>query len=428
MDLSAVRSICTCEHCGKFYESPIKLPCFNTICLAHLNELLKNKSKNVIHCCFCKKDHQIPANGFERYAKIDEIIQSKSHLYEDEKEFALFIETSTRKIKELNTELDSKQPDILEIVIKRLSNLRNQIELDAARHKKNIDLECGKIVKKLDLFQEKCIKSINETYKIQNEQFLKELNEKFNEFKCSPKFDDEQIKSLKKNVEKSLKVMEKKLLHLDRVKESVINLSYKSNILRINGICFGKIEEKHRSFKIITSSYDNTIGFWENETCLQTLMQHDMTRSLEVYNSKLLITGLKAEIKFWNIDDNMSLLKTVSELNLGYVSCLLATLDGDLIAGFGNGTIKIFNLKTFVCVKTLKDHLSHVWCIILFGSDKFISSSSDRKINIWDMETGKCEKSFKNNDSVNCLALYGNNIISGDDNGEISLIYSNIFI
>jgi hypothetical protein len=388
MDLSAVRSICTCEHCGKFYESPIKLPCFNTICLAHLNELLKNKSKNVIHCCFCKKDHQIPANGFEIYAKIDEIIQSKSHLYEDEKKFALFIETSTRKIKELSTELDSKQPDILEIVIKRLSNLRNQIELDAARHKKNIDLECGKIVKKLELFQEKCIKSVNETYKIQNEQFLKELNEKFNEFKCSPKFDDEQIKSLKKNVEKSLKVMEKKLLHLDRVKESVINLSYKSNILRINGICFGKIEEKHRSFKIITSSYDNTIGFW----------------------------------------DNMSLLKTVSELNLGYVSCLLATLDGDLIAGFGNGTIKIFNLKTFVCVKTLKDHLSHVWCIILFGSDKFISSSSDRKINIWDMESGKCDKSFKNNDSVNCLALYGNNIISGGDNGEISLIYLNIFI
>ena len=417
MDLSAVRSIVTCERCGNFYEFPVKLPCFNTLCSHHINEMLKKKSKNLIECYFCRKDHLVPKNGFEIYTKLEEIIRSKSHLYEEEKELIIFIENSTKKIKEISIELESEQPNTLEIVLKRLSNLKNQIEFDAAKLKEKIDDESLRIVKKLEIFQENCIKSISEITKVQPDQFIKEINEKFNEEKRSPKFERENILSLKQLVGENLIEMEKKVLYLSKVKESVNNLSYKSKNIRINENFFGKIIEKVRNFKVITASYDNTICLWENEICIKSLNQPSLTRSLEICNSKILITGSKeGEIKFYTIGD-MTLTKTISELYLGHVFCLLITSYGDLIAGFGDGTIKIYNLETFVCLKTLKGHSSHVWCTILFENDTFISSSSDGKIIMWNLISGLREKTFKNNDSVNCLVKYENNVVSGDDNG-----------
>jgi WD40 repeat protein len=422
MSLSAVRSIVTCEKCGNFFESPIKLPCFNTLCQVHVSELMSSKAKNIIDCFFCQEEHVIPERGFEPYTKLDEIIQSKSHLYEEEKELISYFDYSTSKINKLDQEFTKMQPFTEEFILKNLAKLKEQIDLDAQKFKNKIDSTAQNLVGKIEMFENKCTLSLNCVTRIESDEFLKEINEKFNQLKRSSKFDLEAINGLKEDIESVLKKSEKNLSKLETIKNSVKNLSYVSLNVKTEENFLGKIEEKNRTFKLITGSYDNTIRIWENDTCIQTLSQNNLSRSIEVYNSSILISGSKdGEIKFWDMND-WTCIKTLNELGLGHVFCLVVTSDGHLLAGFGDGTIKIWNLDTWLCIRMLKGHSSHVWCIILLPNNHFSSCSSDSKIKIWSMNSDRCLITIKNDDSVNCLVIdKNNNLISGDDNGLIKM-------
>ena len=72
-------------------------------------------------------------------------------------------------------------------------------------------------------------------------------------------------------------------------------------------------------------------------------------------------------------------------------SCsLVLTEEGQLVSGFSDGTIKILDLKTQKCLKTLKGHIGGVVSLIFTKGGQLISGSSDGTIKIWDLKTGKC--------------------------------------
>ena len=197
MDLSAVRSIVTCEKCGDFFESPVKLPCFNTLCQTHVVELLKKNlsAKKVIECCFCHQDHAVPPNGFESYTKLNEIIESKSHLYDEEKQLILYFDYATKKISELATSIKKTRPDTEEFVLKNLAKLKEQINQDFEKLTQKIDDKRQKLVTKIELFEDKCAQSLNEVSRISSDEFLNEISLKFDKQRRSSKFDLETIKA-----------------------------------------------------------------------------------------------------------------------------------------------------------------------------------------------------------------------------------------
>jgi WD40 repeat protein len=61
-----------------------------------------------------------------------------------------------------------------------------------------------------------------------------------------------------------------------------------------------------------------------------------------------------------------------------------------LASGSNDGVIKIWNLKTQECIRTLIGHKGCVSCLTPLSSGQIASGSDDGRVIVWDLETGKC--------------------------------------
>ena len=78
----------------------------------------------------------------------------------------------------------------------------------------------------------------------------------------------------------------------------------------------------------------------------------------------------------------------------GWIWSLQLKENGELISASQDKTIKIWNLETCTCIKTLYGHTSGVTCIRLYQYNLLISSSGDQLIKIWNLEDGTCIKTL----------------------------------
>ncbi len=86
-----------------------------------------------------------------------------------------------------------------------------------------------------------------------------------------------------------------------------------------------------------------------------------------------------------------------------------------MISGSHDKTIKIWNIDTGECLKTLKGHKDDVRCLMSLDSDTFVSGSWDKTIKIW--KNDACLKTLKGHSSwVTALLYLDSYIISGDEN------------
>lgn len=97
--------------------------------------------------------------------------------------------------------------------------------------------------------------------------------------------------------------------------------------------------------------------------------------------------------------------------------------NGDTILSytFSVGDVKIFDAKTYDCVKILKTNGSGTQIYLAYSPDgkKIISSTGGKSIKIWDAEKGECVKTLEaSSGSVSCLAYSPNGkyIVSGSNN------------
>jgi len=72
--------------------------------------------------------------------------------------------------------------------------------------------------------------------------------------------------------------------------------------------------------------------------------------------------------------------------------------DGKILAGScQDGTIKLWSLETYECIKILSGHDSGwIWSIKFDHSSQIlVSGSEDETIKTWDISTGNCLKTIK---------------------------------
>jgi hypothetical protein len=67
-----VKNKLACSHCAQSLESPVTLPCGETICKHHVKEYEKR-----YYCCACDIYHTVPKNGFKINRIIDDMLRSK---------------------------------------------------------------------------------------------------------------------------------------------------------------------------------------------------------------------------------------------------------------------------------------------------------------------------------------------------------------
>ncbi|KAF9098174.1 hypothetical protein BGX29_007744 [Mortierella sp. GBA35] len=137
------------------------------------------------------------------------------------------------------------------------------------------------------------------------------------------------------------------------------------------------------------------------------------------FDDSFLITGsYDNTVKVWNIETG-ECLRTLT----GHALCVRALHfdEAKLITGSMDRTLKIWNYHTGQCIRTLQGHTDGV-VTLDFDSRILASGSVDAAIKIWNFATGECSTLKGHCDLVNKVQIYKKNLlVSASDDTTVKL-------
>jgi hypothetical protein len=200
-----VQNKLACSHCVKILQSPITLPCGETICKHHVNELEKK-----YHCDSCGENHPIPKKGFQVNKIVEDMLQSKIsslHFGEEYQSAADALNSLEDLLKNCHLLRQDLNSEIDEVI----NDLKGNIDLKREQLKLEIDKEADKLIRQVDDYKNECKKKVK----------------KFN-FKQL----DKKVKRIEAEVEKSKN--ELSVLVIDKQKWSVIKETLENHSNELN--------------------------------------------------------------------------------------------------------------------------------------------------------------------------------------------------
>lgn len=189
----------------------------------------------------------------------------------------------------------------------------------------------------------------------------------------------------------------------------------------------------HDSATLYTSSEDLTVRMWDlrRKSCIRVFggpdngpmahvaqIQHALPITLEHlegeedYHSYPTTSydSLKTEEEATECTDCASNADPLAEQRPTHL--LTASLDN---------TIKLWDIRTGRCARTLFGHVEGVWCI---AADNFriVSGAHDKLVKVWDLQSGKCWHTFSGHTGpVCCVGLNDTAFASGGDDGFVKM-------
>jgi hypothetical protein len=190
--------ICPVSQCQNFLENPINLPCGNTICKKHIDQL----EGTSYDCQYCLDKHQVPENGFPINYIASQSLNLNKHLNGEFKEtkqvfdrIVLMIEKHKHnclvdadtfiydKFSKLRNQIDLHREQMIEAIIERSDEMLsalNQLEQECKNNRSTVsDLQMIKL-------DENLLKIKNSLYspKLRTEELIElrvQLDSKLNE-------------------------------------------------------------------------------------------------------------------------------------------------------------------------------------------------------------------------------------------------------
>jgi len=90
-----------------------------------------------------------------------------------------------------------------------------------------------------------------------------------------------------------------------------------------------------------------------------------------------------------------------------------------LVSGSLDNTLKLWDVRTGECFRTLFGHVEGVWCVDV-DKLRIVSSSHDRTVKVWDRDTAQCQNTLVGHRAaVTSVALGDDKIVSGSDDGAV---------
>src|SRR3990167_10611665 len=105
------------------------------------------------------------------------------------------------------------------------------------------------------------------------------------------------------------------------------------------------------------------------------------------------------------------------------VQALAVTADGKVISGSADKTLKVWNLDTGQCLKTLQGHTSAVGALAVTADGKVISGSADKTLKVWNLDTGQCLKTLQGHTNVVAAltVIADGRVVSGSHDGTLKV-------
>jgi WD40 repeat protein len=352
--------VCQYDQCKLILENPIVLPCGFSLCKQHLENV-----NHKFNCFFCNDEHEkLTENGFLMSKTINSIIDE----YFQVNPVMIEIKESFDKLNESIKEYEKIDPDVY--IYDYFAEIRN----------------------KVDLHREELIKEINY---ISNE-IIKQLKDK--EEKCN---------SNKTKLEP---------VNFERIKKE--ELPFLWNKLRTPDINRDELNELLSIMKDQIKHVQNEIKKFKNYLLLNESIEFEKYEKSSLFGI-LIITKHNCSILSNSCGD---LIKLFNEHSDSIKSIQVDETSNKIISASDDKTIKIWDLESGKCLKTLKDHKDWVKCILTISNNKFLSGSWDNTVKIWHLNSYKCLKTLKNESGIFSLCLIADNQVAcGCLNGLINI-------
>ncbi|MEO8890659.1 MAG: WD40 repeat domain-containing protein, partial [Coleofasciculaceae cyanobacterium] len=156
---------------------------------------------------------------------------------------------------------------------------------------------------------------------------------------------------------------------------------------------------------------DGMVRLWDVTTgqCLNTLPGHSNWIESVAFSQDgqtlVSLGGRDKMLRLWEVSTGQCLKTLPGQTR--WAESIAFSPDGQIFAGEGDdSTVCLWEVSTGQCLKTLRGHTDKIWSVA-FSSDSaavaklgasgqtLISGSQDETIRIWDVKTGECLKTLK---------------------------------
>lgn len=178
---------------------------------------------------------------------------------------------------------------------------------------------------------------------------------------------------------------------------------------------------KKRPWKSVYSERYQLEKNWRNGTyTLQEFIGHKDGITCIQFNRKYLVSGsYDATVKVWNIETG----ECVRTLTGHQKGVRALTFDSQkLITGGLDSTIKVWNYHTGQCISTYRGHDDAVSSVD-FSNKTIVSGSADCTVKVWHVDSRTCYTLRGHSDSINCVKIHqpSNTVFSASDDTTVRM-------
>jgi WD40 repeat protein len=433
----------SCEVCKKYYELPVMLPCGNSICLEHVLD------GSVYKCKLCFEDHAIPENGLELNKSLQKVLNLNLHLNQQQKE----VREALRLFEQIIDEFYSATNDSQKYLFDYIVDLKDKIDVEREKLMRDNKLD---MLARINDYDEKCkrnlinLKNVNESNKSKYENLIQDFV-LYREDLRKPKLSNQRLKEIsqqiyqKINEMRSLITQSKNEMSLSKYyiniypnsgsEQKIFRSPTTSNILvpsfsQTNNSNYNTIRTNNTT---TTQVNNNSIRKSTSHTSFLNGLLKDTTGSGTKKKSSTKKSASSKKLSINNNNNNKSRTPNIRPLTKLYpielnrsLSSLSVKSDQTITLVRRENLIKDYQPDrdmTGRLMKTIQAHSESVRFIKFLGNKLLASSSQDRLIKIWNMNTGEVTLTLKgHDDTVSCLELYNENtLLSGSWDSSIKI-------
>ena len=257
-----------CPICGLIYERPVKLPCGACICESHLygKSKLARILKSAYTCRICPLIHQIPPQGFELHAQIQQRVNSRSHMTESESQIGEELDQSLRQLDIVYDRLD----EAANYVAAHFEELRTQIVAYRDQLKSKFDSLAQNMLDKVSRLEKKYTPELTNRQLVQGlsvDSLKTHLNIEMR--RVEPKVD--LLRKFNAEIERQVSELNERLARFEE--QDVSACSFEPNVELLSGLGesgFGRCVSG--AFSLVTCYSDGQIRVKDFESSKQRVL------------------------------------------------------------------------------------------------------------------------------------------------------------